>query len=390
MDISDRKHDEEALLQSRAEAETRLAQLRATIDSLSEAVYVCDPEGRILLANPAFCRFSGTAGRADALTLRDLRADFEAFDLNGRSVPWAEWPVSKALRGETVRNRELCVRRVRQSDEVTVSCNAAPVRDAAGVVVMAVVSFEDITTAKLAEKALVQSEKLASVGRMAATIAHEINNPLAAAMNAIFLASSDIGVPTAAAANLELAENELGRVAHITKQTLGFYRETGNPSAVRLPDVLDGVLDLYAPKLRNKAVAVERTYGSVTPVHAIEGEMRQVVSNLIANSVDALAANGRLHIRTSNPSSVNGARPMVRLTIADNGSGIAPENLKRIFEPFFTTKQAIGTGLGLWVTRELVKKHDGRMRVRSRVGQGTVFSIWLPAERRQRDRNQAA
>ncbi|MGA2989854.1 MAG: response regulator [Candidatus Korobacteraceae bacterium] len=243
----------------------------------------------------------------------------------------------------------------------------------------------DVTERKLTQEALVRTEKLASVGRMAATIAHEINNPLAAAMNAVFLAGTDKALSPAAQNNLHVAEQELGRVAHITKQTLGFYRETGNPVSVQLHEVIDGILDLFGPKLENKAVCLERRYRSTPSVYAIEGELRQVLSNLVANSIDALAQQGTLHIRTSGPVRL-AQRAMVRITIADTGSGISPEHMKRIFEPFFTTKQAIGTGLGLWVTKELVQKHEGRIRVRSRVGRGTVFSIWLPAERRSRQR----
>jgi PAS domain S-box-containing protein len=246
--------------------------------------------------------------------------------------------------------------------------------------------FHNITEKKRAEQALVRSEKLASVGRMAATIAHEINNPLAAAMNALYLVWSSPEVPDSARTNLDLAEQELERVAHITKQTLGFYRETGNSTTVQLPDLLDDVLMMYGPKLNNKNASVERRYRCGASVYAIEGEVRQVVSNLIANGIDAMPQNGTLYVRTSGPSTANGLPAMVQLTIADNGSGIPPENMRQIFEPFFTTKQSVGTGLGLWVTKELVRKHDGKLRVRSRVGEGTVFVIWLPTERRKQER----
>jgi len=121
-------------------------------------------------------------------------------------------------------------------------------------------------------------------------------------------------------------------------------------------------------------------------VNGIEGEIRQIVSNLVSNSIDALPPKGTLHIRTGGPVCLNGDRPMVRLTIADTGAGISAEDTQRIFEPFFTTKASIGTGLGLWVTKELVSKHEGRIRVRSRMGKGTVFSVWLPVGGRSEDR----
>ncbi len=171
----------------------------------------------------------------------------------------------------------------------------------------------------------------------------------------------------------------------MVKQTLGFYSEVGRATAVNLPDVVDEVLHLFEARLKNNTVRVERRYNSTTPIQAIEGEMRQVVSNLIVNSIDAMQPGGTLHLRTFGPVYVD-QRPMVRLTIADSGVGIADEHRKRIFEPFFTTKKSFGTGLGLWVNGELVKKHDGRIRVRSQTGKGTVVTIWLPVERRVEER----
>lgn len=245
----------------------------------------------------------------------------------------------------------------------------------------------DITERRRSERALIRSEKLASVGRMAATVAHEINNPLAAAVNALYLATMAPDLPDSVRANLELADQELRQIAHITKQTLGFYHEVGAPTAVRLPEIIDGTVDMYAAKLRNKSIRVERRYRGPGRVCGSEGELRQIAANLVGNSIDALRSSGVLHIRMT---PWNADRPMVRLTMADTGSGISPENLKQIFEPFFTTKESFGTGLGLWVTKELVKKHEGNIRVRSRIGKGTVFSIWLPTERRRSERDDTA
>jgi len=244
----------------------------------------------------------------------------------------------------------------------------------------------DVTERKLAELALIRSEKLASVGRMAATIAHEINNPLAAAINSIYLAKTDPALAASLKKTLEVAEQELGRVSHLTKQTLGFYREPGNPTAVDLVELFDDVLSLYGPRMKNKNISVECNYRSGTSIRANEGEIRQVASNVIANSIDALPQGGRLEVRLLGPIALWGQRRMVRITVADNGEGIPPANLKRVFEPFFTTKESVGTGLGLWVTSELVKRHDGKIRIRSKLGQGTVVTIWLPIERRAQER----
>ena len=262
-------------------------------------------------------------------------------------------------------------------------------RDAQEAIIGYLLIGTDNTARKLAEEALIRSEKLASVGRLAATITHEINNPLSSALNALFLVRTDPALPQSVKSHLTIAEQELGRVAHITKQTLGFFREVGNPTAVDLAEVLDSVLDIYGPRLRDKEITVLRSYRSKTGIRAVDGEMRQVASNILANSFDALSQGGKLHMRLFGPQAIRGARRMVRMTIADDGAGIAAENLKRIFEPFFTTKQSIGTGLGLWVTSELVKKHGGRMRLRSRLGKGTVVTIWLPMERRGQEQRTA-
>ena len=255
--------------------------------------------------------------------------------------------------------------------------------DTSGKAVRMIGAAMDITERKLVEQTLIKTEKLASVGRMAATIAHEINNPLAAVMNLLFLVSKDPGLPREVRSHLDLAERELKLIAHITKQTLGFYKESaGKPTLVRLPEVLDQVLDIYGLKLRDNSVHVKRQYRCTCDVYGVDGEIRQIVSNLVTNSVDATPKNGTLHVRTAGPVILNGKHPSVALTIADTGSGIAPEHLKRVLEPFFTTKQSIGTGLGLWVTSELVAKNDGKLRIRSQLGKGTVVIIWLPAERR--------
>ncbi len=237
----------------------------------------------------------------------------------------------------------------------------------------------DVTVRKHAEAAMLRSEKLASVGRMAATIAHEINNPLEAVMNALYLAISDPSTSGSTRAYLQTADEQLTRVAQLTRQTLAFYRENKARSVVKLPELIEDVLGFYQRKLDEKRVVVARRYdaqNSVVP--GTLGELRQVLSNLIANSLDALPAQGKLHLRVKRCLRGDGD-PAVRLTVADTGVGIAPENLARIFEPFFTTKQAVGTGLGLWITSEIVARHGGRVAVRSRVGRGTVFWIYLPA-----------
>jgi signal transduction histidine kinase len=261
---------------------------------------------------------------------------------------------------------------------ITMMGHSTPLRDASGQVRGCVGAFVDITVRKRTEEALLRSEKLATVGRMAATIAHEINNPLETITNAVFLASLDPALSPDTRQMLDLASSELERVAHITRQALGFYRGNAAPTQVDTRELVDGVLDLFAPKLRGKNITVERLYHDrVPPIEAIAGEIRQIVSNFISNSIDAVAHGGRIAVRISPAFSMNG-KGRVHMSFADNGTGIAPEHLKQIFEPFFTTKDTIGTGLGLWVVNEIVTRHGGRIRARSRVGRGTVFSVSLP------------
>jgi PAS domain S-box-containing protein len=278
------------------------------------------------------------------------------------------------------------IHRAKDGREIIVLSRWLAQFDAHGKVSEVLESNTDITERKRTEVALIRSEKLASVGRMAATVAHEINNPLTAVISALYLVRIDPALPESVRKNLALAEQELGRVSHITKQSLGFYREVGNATVVNLAEILDGILDIYEPRLRNKNISLLRRYRNTAGVQAVEGEIRQAASNLIANSIDALPQKGTLHVRLTGPHVIDGHRRMVRVTIADNGEGISTKNMTRVLEPFFTTKQSIGTGLGLWVTSELVKKHEGRLRIKSRAGVGTVVTIWLPVERRKEGR----
>jgi len=362
----------------RKQAEEISARLSAIIHFSGDAIISKNLDGIVTSWNPSAERIFGYAageiiGQLITLIippeLQDEEMDF----------------LARMRRGEHIDHYET-VRMHKSGRRVDVSLSISPVFNMSGTLFGISKIARDITDRKQSELALIRSEKLASVGRLAATIAHEINNPLASAINAVYLAKTDPALPESVKSNLALAEQELARVSHISKQTLGFYKEVGTPTIVDVPGVLDSLLDLYRSRLRNKNISVQRRYRSNTAICAIEGELRQIVSNIIANSIDALPEGGNLHVRLSGPQVLRGERRMVRLTIADDGEGIAAENLKSIFDPFFTTKQLIGTGLGLWVTSELVKKRGGRLRLKSRLGKGTVMAIWLPMERRAQER----
>jgi PAS domain S-box-containing protein len=258
-----------------------------------------------------------------------------------------------------------------------VTLRGRPICDAKGAPLRLVGIAMDTTARKQAEQALIRSEKLASAGRMAATVAHEINNPLAAVTYAVYLANSDPSLSAQARNNLQIAAQELERATELTKRTLGFYRERTTPSCFDLRESVDSVLNLFSPKLESAGIGVEKRYAEIGPISGVSGEIRQIVTNLLSNSIDALVGRGKIYLRIA-PFTKAGSR-FARLTIADTGTGIAPERLPKVFEPFFTTKETVGTGLGLWVTKELVQKHDGAIRVRSRPGRGTVFCVFLPA-----------
>jgi signal transduction histidine kinase len=233
----------------------------------------------------------------------------------------------------------------------------------------------------LAQAALLRSEKLAVTGRLAASIAHEINNPLEAVTNLLYLMRGNLS-PEQRKQFLGEAEQELARVAEITKQTLRFYREPSQPTATDVSAVLDSVLRLHGSRLRAAGVKVHSEILSETAtVLSTPGELRQILANIIGNATDAMRQGGCLRIRISNQRQLQCTDCCVRLTIADNGTGIPPDVLPTIFEPFVTTKGETGTGLGLWVTSEIVKKNGWKIRVRSSrnpAHRGTAFSLLIP------------
>jgi two-component system NtrC family sensor kinase len=234
---------------------------------------------------------------------------------------------------------------------------------------------------KRAEEALINSEKLASVGRMAAVLAHEINNPLEAVMNVLYLAQTTEGLPEAAREYLQVADGELKRISHITRQTLGFYRESSAPITFHLASLLDSVVDLLQAKTLSKRAILDKQCEEQLEMTAYQGEVRQVLSNLLMNSLDAIANDGKITLRASISAGFEGEPQRIRVTISDNGQGMNHVALGKIFQPFFTTKGALGNGLGLWVSKQIVEKHGGSIRVHSRVSgprRGTTFSVVMP------------
>jgi PAS domain S-box-containing protein len=239
----------------------------------------------------------------------------------------------------------------------------------------------DISERKRALELLIRSEKVAALGQMAATLAHEINNPLAAVVNALYLARSNVSNTQDAVHYLQIAEEQVSQVTHITRQALGFYRERSTPAPVSVVAVLKETVGLLRSKIGNKKVVFESEDADKIKVIGVSGELRQVFSNLIANSLEAIADDGTIRVRISRFAARNGSGD-IRITVADDGKGITPSSMTHLFEPLFTTKGVGGTGLGLWVSKQIVEKHGGSIRVRSRTHhprRGTVFAIFLPA-----------
>jgi PAS domain S-box-containing protein len=231
----------------------------------------------------------------------------------------------------------------------------------------------DITHRKLTEEALRRTEKLAAAGRLAATIAHEVNNPLEAVMNLIFLARNEPNQPERNHL-LEMADKELQRVSHITRQTLGFYRDSGRAVKVDLCEVVNSVLDVFQGKLKSKGVQAHFEVRGETVVYGAPGEITQVVSNLVSNAIDASPPGSSIRVRVRR-------RPeRAVLVVSDHGMGVPSAAKSKVFEPFFTTKKDVGTGLGLWISRRIVESHGGTIRFRSSNGSkatGTVFRVSL-------------
>jgi two-component system, NtrC family, sensor kinase len=224
------------------------------------------------------------------------------------------------------------------------------------------------------------NQKLITLGRLAASIAHEINNPLESITNLLYLMEQS--KPEKASEYLKLAQRELGRVVQISKQTLTFSRETRGPVHAQLAELIEEVLGLHARRIGDKNLHVVRQYETCKPLTVFPGEMRQVLSNLISNSVEATSDGGHIVIRIRASRSWTGREARgLRLSIGDDGSGIPEAIRNHLGEPFFTTKGQSGTGLGLWVTRSILGRYGGNLRVRSSVSpmrHGTVFSVFLP------------
>lgn len=355
--------------------------LRTTLDSIADGVITCDAAGVVQMVNPVACELTGwTANEAVGRSLSDI------FHIaNEHTHEPLENPVAKVMRlraGVGPINNTVLVRK--DGSDLLIADSGAPVRDQTGETVGIVLVFRDITLERRTQEALLASEKLAVAGRLAATIAHEIHNPLDSVSNLLYLMKNGV-TEEESKQFIDMAERELARVTHISRAMLGLYRESRAPVAVDLKEILEEILLLMEHRFQDLGVSIHADLPIPVVVDAFPAELRQVFTNLITNAAEAANSGGEVRIRArSQPANINSSGQKMPsgalVTVADNGDGITEEVRQQLFQPFFTTKGEHGTGLGLWVSRGIIHKHGGTIDLRSETGDsahGTVVSVFL-------------
>jgi PAS domain S-box-containing protein len=370
-DITDERSDREELLRRREEVERQYAEIEAVYRTAPIGLALFDLDDyHYLRLNDRQAAFFGlkpeqVIGRTltEMAPIEGLRELFDQVAAGGSVV---NFPLEGALINDPDNYRYWTV-------------SYFPVRAADGTIRGISAASLEITQQKKAELALIESEKLAVVGRLASSIAHEINNPMESVTNLLYLAKHS---ETLAEARdyLASAEDELQRMAAITSQTLRFHKQATNPQEITCASLTRSVLSIYRGRVANSNAAVQMRHRAMRPVRCFEGEIRQVISNLLGNALDALQPNGQLHLRSREGTHHTTSQQGVFLTVADNGTGMSTETLAKAFRPFYTTKGVTGTGLGLWICHEIIDRHHGAIRARSRPGKGTVFTVFLPYE----------
>ncbi len=356
-----------------AEAELRERELRFRLlaESLPELIWISDSAGSLLYLNSRFLEYCGIP--ADSMVGFDWQNILHPEEIQHVNQAWSH----AVATGQPYRI-ELRMRAHDGSFRYFIA-RALPMRNAAGEVEQWVGSCADIHDRRLAEEALRRSEKLAATGRLAASIAHEINNPLTSVTNTLYLALQDPDLHPQTRELLKTADEELARVSQITTQTLRFHRQSKAACLADLSEIMQSVLALFSRRLAGRQIAIVAECAPNARIRCLEDELRQVFTNLVSNSNDAMTEGGKLRIRIRQ--TAWGDVPGVRVTVADTGSGIPREIRHRIFEPFFSTKDSTGIGLGLWVSEGILRKHAARIRIRSASGpsrHGTVFSLVFP------------
>jgi PAS domain S-box-containing protein len=367
-----------SIAEQRAGLNDTLSLLDSMLANAPIGLAFCDRRCRLVRVNQVFADMTGVSlSRHLGRTLPELLPEPAAQELE-RTVQ------SVFTSEEPVRDLELSGQSGPQGRHWTWLASAYPVRTTPRQVRWVGVIVLDASDRKRSEDALRKTEKLAATGRLAASIAHEINNPLEAITNLLFLLRNFCNLVDPALNYVVMAEHEAQRISEITQQTLRFYRQSTLPTRANMGELLGSVLGLYHGRLNTLKIQVERDYDPEMDLFCFAGELRQVFANLVGNSIDASVGGGRLLIRARRSQGWKRPdQPGVRFVVADTGIGMEPAVRERAFEAFFTTKEVTGTGLGLWVSYEIIVKHGGLVHVRSRTAQdgkpsGTVFAIFIP------------
>jgi PAS domain S-box-containing protein len=351
------------------ESAKRLGELAAIVASSDDVIVSKDLNGTITSWNDAATRVFGYSAD-EMIGTSILKLIPEHLHSDEKTI------IESVRAGRRVEHFET-VRLAKDGRLVEVSLTVSPIKDEEGRVIGASKILRDVSSRKRMEKSLLQAEKMAATGRMAATIAHEVNNPLAAMMNLLYLLRPKI-TDDEGRNFLATAEEELGRVSHIAKQTLGYYREHAAASLASVSEIVEHALTIYEPRCTAADIAVRRSIGPSTKIVLRRGEIMQVVSNLIANSIYAMPRGGTLSLSVSDASSTGDG---VVLIVEDDGVGIAPTDLPKVFDAFFTTRATVGTGIGLFVAKQFVEGHGGRISIESICESdrhGTTIRIFLP------------
>jgi PAS domain S-box-containing protein len=368
----------QAEAEQRREASESRDWFQSTLNSLGEAVVSTDVSGVISYINPVAQQLTGwDYPRARGQRFSEV---VRLTDEHTQLPP--ENPIASVTRGRQLFTApgELLLTNSNGST-VPIDLSAAPTLDRRGNVLGVTVVFRDVTQRRQTEQTLRSSERLTLAGRLSATIAHEIRNPLDTVSNLVYLLQHD-NPSVNQAQYLTMAGEEVARISQITSQLLTFHRESRNPVAVNVTEVLESVLTLFAPQIRLNHIDVVRHFETDKSVRGFPGELRQVFSNLVGNAIEVMPRGGKLvlHSRESSllsNSSVKG----LRVTVLDSGAGIPAGVRRNLFAPFYTTKGEKGTGLGLWISRSIVEKHEGTIHLVSRTtngNSGTAFSVFLP------------
>jgi PAS domain S-box-containing protein len=377
IDIHDRKTFADTLQQRQEETERQRAEL--------ETIYRTAPIG-LALFEPVEFRYLRVNDR-QVETIGKPREEILGHKITEIApLKGVKELFQQAASGHPVRNHVLEGELpARPGEHRTWNVSYSPVYNADGTVEAIAAAVHEITNQKKAEAALIQSEKLAAVGRLASSISHEINNPLEAITNLLYLISLSDDLPESVKAYVNTAQSELSRVCQIATQTLRFHRQAVRATDVNAEDLVGAVLNLYQGRLVNSNIVVDAKYSTTTTILCFENDIRQVLNNLIANAIDAMRQGGRIIVRAHDATDYSLEHPEgrkgIRITIADTGHGMSPTVRARLFEPFYTTKDLNGTGLGLWISNGIISRHQGRLTFRSTehpVNHGSIFSLFLP------------